>query len=136
MKPSRNNDNLNNLRVLVADDDKDILTIIKFILHDLGIFQIQLAENGKEAVSYLQDAAEPLDFVICDWMMPYVSGVEVLRLVRKKHPDLPFLMLTAKGAVRDVAEAKAAGVDAYIVKPFAPEEIHKKIRGLVRNILG
>lgn len=125
---------LENLHVLIVDDDKDVLLVLEHILLAMGIGHIHQASDGDQALEFFRDANNPVDLVICDWMMPGKSGLVVLKLVRSKYPDLPFLMVTAKGGADDVKAAVEAGVSGYIVKPFMPDDIETKILKLVMDL--
>lgn len=119
------------IHVLVADDDRDISSIIKFVLVNMGFVNIQQAKDGTQAMEYFNEPGNRIDLIVCDWMMPGISGLDVLKQVRAKRPDLPFLMLTAKSTVDNVSAARAAGVSSYIVKPFTPQDLKNKIKRLV-----
>lgn len=121
------------LRVLVAEDDRDIAQVIVFVLKNMGIENIILAIDGDQAAEHFKDNMAPVDLVICDWMMPGKTGLVVLKHVRNKFPDLPFLMLTAKGSAENVKAAMESGVSAYVVKPFVPEDLQKKVKKLVSD---
>lgn len=135
------------LEVLVADDDKFILKAIRQILKDMGIDRVATCDDGDEALTLFADmeSTNPVpyyDLIICDWMMPGRSGIEILRAVRERRPDLPFIMLTSKKTADAILEAKEADVSAYVAKPLTPAELQRKIRvlmakaGKVANTLG
>lgn len=131
---TREEESLRKLHVLVVDDDMDICSYIKELLQEMGIENILLAEDGEKAIAIFQDSSRPVDLIICDWMMPGMNGLVVLKLIRAKFPDLPFLMLTAKGTAADVKAAHNAGVTGYIIKPFQPEDLQDKILKVARNL--
>ena len=135
MNDTSRDDDFSRLRVLVVDDDEDIAAIIIYVLRDMGITNILQAGDGKDALGYFKDADVPVDLLICDWMMPQMSGLDLLKLVRKRYPDLPFLMVTSKGTLDAVTDAHTAGVNGYIVKPFTPDELQSKVRVVARKIL-
>lgn len=124
------------LEVLVADDDKFILKAIRQILKDMGIERVATCEDGDEALALFADmeSANPVpyyDLIICDWMMPGRSGIEILRAVRERRPQLPFIMLTSKKTADAILEAKEADVSAYVAKPLTPAELQRKVRVLM-----
>lgn len=127
-------ESLKNLHVLVVDDDLDICSYIKDLLLEIGIVNVLTAGDGDQAIKIFMDPSRPVDLIICDWMMPGKNGLVVLKLVRVKFPDLPFMMLTAKGTAADVQTAHRAGVTGYIIKPFQPEDLQDKILKLARDI--
>ncbi len=123
-----NAQSLQDYRILVVDDQPEMRSLIKDMLKDLSITQIFEANDGKEAMIFLDDALDLIDLIICDWNMPRVSGVDVLRQLRSTNDEMPFLMVTGRGDKSSVTEAKFCGVTAYIRKPFSPIELEAKIR--------
>ncbi len=115
------------MKLLVVDDFSTMRRIIKNILKQIGFTNVDEAENGQVALSKLLDGN--YDFVVSDWNMPEMSGIELLKSVRanEKIKDLPFLMVTAEAKKENVVEAVKAGVNNYIVKPFTAEVLQEKI---------
>jgi len=115
------------MRILVVDDFASMRNIIKGLLNQIGFQNIEEAKDGSTALEKLKIGK--FDLVICDWNMPKVPGIEVLKAVRNdpRLKDLPFLMVTAKAKKDNVMEAVKAGVNQYIVKPFTAETLQKKI---------
>ncbi|MCW8889371.1 MAG: response regulator [Sedimenticola sp.] len=116
-----------NKRVLVVDDMASIRMLVKVTLQQLGATDIEEDGNGSAAEKRL--ISRRYDLIICDWDMPGLTGIELLKRVRgsEKDKDTPFIMLTGmtdKEAVRDVIAAK---VTDYIAKPFTPEILMNKI---------
>jgi len=116
-----------NMRVLVVDDFSTMRRIIKNILRQLGFTNIVEADDGTTAWEVLNK--EHIDFVISDWNMPKMTGIDLLRKVRasEEYADVPFLMVTAEGLQENIIEAVQAKVSNYIVKPFTPETLGQKI---------
>ncbi|TVR01659.1 MAG: response regulator [Desulfovibrionales bacterium] len=116
-----------NMRVLVVDDFSTMRRIIKNILRQLGFTNIVEADDGTTAWEVLNK--ERIDFVISDWNMPKMTGIDLLRKVRasEEYADVPFLMVTAEGLQENIIEAVQAKVSNYIVKPFTPETLGQKI---------
>ena len=102
--------------------------MIRGMLTELGITQIFEASDGKEAMVFTDNALDMIDVVICDWNMPKLSGLELLRQMRSVSPDIPFLMITGRSDVDSVSQAKASGVTAYVRKPFSPAHLEIKLR--------
>ncbi|MCD8526093.1 MAG: response regulator [Alphaproteobacteria bacterium] len=121
---------LASLKVLVVDDVAEIRMTIKALLSDLGISQVFEAGNGKEALQFIDTDFDMVDLIICDWNMPAMEGIDLLRQIRTVFTDTPFLMVTSRADKNSVVEAKAAGVTAYIRKPFSPAELESKIKHL------
>lgn len=119
------------LKVLVVDDDADVIDLVDAVLQSMKVPVVWTAADGEKAWTIFQKASEQIDLIVCDWMMPGMSGLDLLRRVRASESVVPFLMLTAKTTADAVAEAREAGVDAYIVKPFDPRTLRDKILALV-----
>ena len=116
-----------NMHLLVVDDFSTMRRIIKNILRQLGFNNIEEADDGTTAWEVINKGG--IDFVISDWNMPQMTGIELLRKVRgsEEFGDLPFLMVTAEAQQENVIEAVQAKVSNYIVKPFTAETLKQKI---------
>ena len=115
------------MSILVVDDFATMRRIVRNILKQLGYENIHEADDGASAVEVLK--REKIQFIISDWNMPQMSGIELLKTVRasEEWKDLPFLMVTAEGQKENVIEAVKNKVNNYIVKPFTPEVLMEKI---------
>ena len=118
---------LSNLKALVVDDEDGPRNFVESVLHDLGIGQIETAADGQQALDKLIGHEEAYDLIVCDWMMPKVSGLDVLKRVREARRDLPFLMVTALATLKAVERALAHNVNGFIAKPFTPEQLEDKV---------
>ena len=116
------------MKILVVDDQSEARSMVRGMLSELGITQIFEASDGREAMTFTDAAMDMIDVVICDWNMPKMTGIDLLRQMRTVMPDMPFLMLTGRGDIDSVAEAKSCGVTAYIRKPFSPANLEIKLR--------
>lgn len=116
-----------NMKILVVDDMSTMRRIVKNILKQLGFTNLEEAENGQEALMKLR--ADTFGFVVSDWNMPVMPGIELLRNIRadEKLKHIPFLMVTAESQKENLIEAVQAGVSNYIVKPFTAEIMQEKI---------
>ena len=116
-----------NMRILVVDDFSTMRRIIKNILRQLGFSNVIEADDGTTAWETLNK--DRVDFVISDWNMPNMTGIELLRKVRgsEEFGDMPFLMVTAEAQQENIIEAVQAKVSNYIVKPFTAETMKQKI---------
>ncbi len=116
-----------NMKILVVDDFSTMRRIIRNILKEIGYTNVDEADDGSTALEKLKSAN--FDFVITDWNMPNVPGIELLKSIRGdanlKH--LPVLMVTAEAAKENVVTAVAAGVNNYIVKPFTGAALKERI---------
>lgn len=128
------NESFNDLRVLVVEDNDQVRRLVQMVLRELGINQIYTAKDGVEAMQFVDDAADLIDFIISDWNMPRMTGLELLAQVHTTHAAMPFLMLTARHTIDDVKAARDKGVTAYLAKPLVHEQLEEKIR-LVVNLL-
>jgi len=124
------------IKVLVVEDDQHTMLLIRRMLLDLGVVNIFEATDGQEALRLLGsfEGQDLINVVLCDWKMPNMSGLDVLKQIRTCDPDLPFLMITGVADVDSVIEAKAYSVTGYIKKPFSMEILRKKLR-IVQRML-
>jgi two-component system chemotaxis response regulator CheY len=116
-----------NMKILVVDDHESMRRIEKQILNDLGYPNVDMADDGSTALPMLQSGN--YDFVISDWNMPKMEGLELLRAIRAdaKLTKTPVLLVTAESKKEKIIEAVKAGVNDYVVKPFNAEIIKAKI---------
>ncbi len=117
------------MRILVVDDDPEIVSFVKRGLAYEG-YTVDTAADGSEALAKAMER-EP-DLVILDIMMPGIDGIEVAKRLREGG-DVPILMLTAKGTVADKVAGLESGADDYLVKPFAFDELLARVRALLRR---
>ena len=123
---------MNNKTVLIVDDEAAIRDMLKIALEMAG-FQCLEARNAHEAQVTITDFSP--DLVLLDWMMPEVSGIELLRRWRR-HPetkDIPVIMLTAKTETENLVKGLDTGADDYISKPFSPQELVARINAILRR---
>lgn len=113
--------NKQNIRVVVVDDDKLMRDVLKAILRDEGYTVAGEAANGEAALA-LCDKSRP-DVVCLDVNMPGMTGLEVLKALRKKHPDTRVVMITGDASMGTVREAVGLGALCYIIKPFNPGRV-------------
>ncbi|HEU4652859.1 MAG TPA: chemotaxis response regulator CheY [Steroidobacteraceae bacterium] len=115
------------MKFLVVDDFSTMRRIIKNLLNDLGYANVTEADDGQTALPMLQTGA--FDFLITDWNMPGMPGLELLKAVRAdpKLAKMPVLMLTAEAKREQIIEAAQAGVNGYVIKPFTAVTLKEKI---------
>ena len=115
------------LKFLVVDDFSTMRRIIKNLLHDLGYSNVTEADDGKTALPMLQ--AGNFDFLITDWNMPGMPGLDLIKAVRAdaRLAKMPVLMLTAEAKREQIIEAAQAGVNGYVIKPFTAETLKEKL---------
>lgn len=121
------------LKVLVVEDQPEIRSMIRELLYDMGVKQLFEASDGREALQFIDADFDIVNFIVCDWNMPGMPGIDFLRQIRTVYPSLPFLMVTGRCDKHSVIEARSAGVTAYIRKPFSPGQLEEKMRVLTRN---
>lgn len=117
-------------KILIADDEASLRDALGIILRQAG-YEVMFAADGAEAVERFM--RERPDLVVLDVMMPRLSGFEVCEALRAISPEVPLLMLSAKGAVDDRRSGLRAGADDYVVKPFDDEELLLRIEALLRR---
>ncbi len=116
-------------RVLVVDDMMTMRKIVAKACKDIGFADIVEAADGQKAWDAIQSASPAIGLVISDWNMPNCTGLDLLKRVRAdgRFKKVPFILLTAESEGHQVAEAVKTGVDNYIVKPFTPELLQRKL---------
>ncbi|MDA8090864.1 MAG: chemotaxis response regulator CheY [Nitrospiraceae bacterium] len=116
------------MKILVVDDFSTMRRIVKNILKQLGFERMEEAEDGQQAYNKLTSEGG-FQFVVSDWNMPNMDGLDLLKKVRSNPElkDLPFLMVTAEAEKHKVIEAIKAGVSNYVVKPFTAEVLKEKL---------
>jgi len=117
-----------NMKILVVDDFSTMRRIVRNLLKELGFSNVYEAEDGVDALRKLR--AETFNFVVSDWNMPNMTGIDLLREIRKdaslKH--LPVLMVTAEAKRENIIEAAQAGASGYVVKPFTAVTLDEKLQ--------
>ena len=123
-----------NMKILIVDDFSTMRRIIKNLLRDLGFNNTSEADDGQTALPMLQSGG--FDFLVTDWNMPGMTGIELLKAVRadEKLATLPVLMVTAEQKREQIVEAAQAGVNGYIVKPFTAEVLKEKIDKIFERV--
>jgi two-component system chemotaxis response regulator CheY len=116
-----------NAKILIVDDYSTMRRIVKNLLHDLGYTNTVEADDGRTAWPMLQ--AGEFEFVVTDWNMPGMTGIDLLRAIRgdARLAKLPVLMVTAEAQRDQIIEAAQAGVNGYIIKPFTAVTLKEKI---------
>jgi two-component system chemotaxis response regulator CheY len=115
-------------RFLVVDDFSTMRRIVRNLLKELGFLHVQEAEDGVEALTKLR--ADQFDFVVSDWNMPNMTGIELLQAIRadEKLKHLPVLMVTAEAKKENIIMAAQAGANGYVVKPFTAAVLDEKLK--------
>ena len=123
-----------NMKILIVDDFSTMRRIIKNLLRDLGFTNTQEADDGSSALPLLK--ASDFDFLITDWNMPGMTGIDLLKAVRSddKLKSLPVLMVTAEAKREQIIEAAQAGVNGYVVKPFTAVTLDEKLKKIFAKL--
>lgn len=126
---------LQNIQVLIVDDEKMIQRLVYDVLAQLGFRQITVASSGRQAIKLV--ATKPFDFIISDWRMQDLDGIDLIEFVRKapesQCPHVPVILLTGNTEAHYVLRARDAGVNEYLIKPFAAEQLVKRIRSIIER---
>lgn len=123
-----------NMKILIVDDFSTMRRIIKNLLRDLGFSNTYEADDGVTALPMLKNG--DFDFLVTDWNMPGMTGIELLRAVRadEKLRAMPVLMVTAEAKRDQIIEAAQAGVNGYVVKPFTAQALQEKIAKIFERV--
>lgn len=122
------------MKFLVVDDSPTMRRIVINALKNFGWTDVVEAGDGEEGLQQL--GQNEVDFVITDWNMPNMSGLELTKAIRNsdKTKDLPILMVTTRGLKQDIIEALKARVNNYVVKPFTPQVLKEKLDAILKSI--
>lgn len=123
------------MKILIVDDFSTMRRIIKKLLRDLGFNNTQEAGDGSSALQMLQNGK--FDFLVTDWKMPGMTGIELLKAIRSNEmlASLPVLMVTAESRREQMIEAAQAGVNGYIVKPCAAITLKERIEKIFERVI-
>lgn len=122
------------MNILVVDDFSTMRRIVKNLLKELGFNKFDEADDGATAWPMIQSGK--YDFIVSDWNMPQMTGIDLLRNVRQSPAlkETPFLLITAEAKRTQILEAAEAGVDGYIVKPFTAATLNAKIHKIFERV--
>ncbi len=123
-----------NMKYLIVDDFSTMRRITRGLMKELGATNVDEAEDGVQALSKLKSGN--FDFVITDWNMPNMTGIELLKAIRSdaKLKTLPVLMITAEAKKENIIEAAQSGASGYIVKPFTAATLSEKLNKIFDNL--
>ncbi|MEC0245148.1 response regulator transcription factor [Paenibacillus chitinolyticus] len=119
------------MNILLAEDDKKLGKLVKYVLEKKGGYHVDWVENGEDALDYAR--ASSYDVLILDWMMPRTDGIEVCKGLRAANYGQAIVLLTAKDALQDKILGLDAGADDYLTKPFEMDELLARLRTLTRR---
>ncbi len=118
-----------NMSILIVDDYKTMLRIIRNLLKQLGFDNVDEALDGTQALDKMKD--KEYDLIISDWNMEPMTGIELLKTIRGSGNKIPFIMITAESKTENVLAARQAGVNNYIVKPFNADTLKTKLTSVL-----
>ena len=123
-----------NMKFLVVDDFSTMRRIVRNLLKELGFTNVDEAEDGVSALNKLKSGR--FEFVVTDWNMPNMSGIELLKNIRKDPDlkDLPVLMVTAEAKRENIVDAAQSGANGYIVKPFTATTLEEKLNKIFEKL--
>ena len=123
-----------NMSFLVVDDFPTIRRIVRSLLKELGFTNVEEAEDGQDALNKLR--AGNFEFVVSDWNMPNLDGLEMLKEIRQDNAlkDLPVLMVTAEAKKENIIAAAQAGANGYVVKPFTAATLEEKLNKIFEKM--
>lgn len=126
---------LQTLQVLIVDDEKMMQRLVYDVLSRLGFRQITIANSGRQAIQIL--SKQPVDFVVTDWRMKDLDGIDLIEFVRGSPeslcPRIPIILLTGNTEAHYVLRARDAGVNEYLIKPFSAEQLVRRIRSIIEK---
>ena len=123
-----------NMRILVVDDFPTMRRIVRSLLKELGFTNVEEAEDGQDGLAKLREGG--FDFVVSDWNMPNLDGLEMLKQIRADDAmkSLPVLMVTAEAKKDNIVAAAQAGANGYIVKPFTAVTLEEKLNKIFEKL--
>lgn len=124
--------NMADLKVLIVEDQEDERAIMRSTLLELGVKNIYDAHDGQQAITFMETGSSLVNLVVCDWNLPKMSGLELLKALREHGSHVPFMMVTGRGDVDSVSEAKLSGVSGYVRKPFSAKQLEAKMRAAMK----
>jgi two-component system, chemotaxis family, chemotaxis protein CheY len=122
------------LRVMLVEDDPQVAKLLQMMLAAMDVQLVHSAGDGAQALRFLGEHEGAVNTVICDWNMPHLTGIELLRQVRSVDPDMHFLMVTGRPTQDHVLQARQLNVSAFIAKPFYAETIRDKLEVVARSL--
>lgn len=125
------NNKVSDLRALIVEDNDVEARLIEASLNVIGVTDVMTANDGAKALALIESSQQAFSFVVCDWMMPNMDGLEFLERFRKIQPETPFVMLTAKTEAKDFHKAKGLGANYFLMKPLTPDDLRIRLKGVV-----
>jgi DNA-binding response OmpR family regulator len=124
-----------NISILLVEDTPPMSDLIVAMLADMNVHRVYPVENGEIALNVYRRNPDNFDVVISDWVMPKMSGMELLREVRAIDPEIPFMMLTVRTAEEAIKDAQDENVTGYLTKPFKAQVFHERMTAILTEVL-
>lgn len=120
--------------IVVIDDDTVTLELLQIVLEDISSGEIICFSDSKQALAFVKsEKMKTMSLMVCDWLMPDVSGLQILAALREVSTSCPFLMLTANATKELVVDSMRLGATDFIVKPFQTDNLLNKVERLIRD---
>lgn len=123
------------MHIVIVEDEKRLADYLTRAIKEEE-YSVETFYDGKDALSYIENFHDEIDCIVLDILLPNISGLQICKRLRKKHIDIPVIMLTAKDGEKEKIEGLDAGADDYLTKPFSLSELHARIRSLLRRKTG
>jgi two-component system chemotaxis response regulator CheY len=122
------------LKILIVEDQVESRVTLKSMLSDLGVTRVLEANDGRIGAQLIGRANAGMDLILCDWNMPVMSGMDFFRHIRGQGNKTPFIIITGRCDQNSVMEARDAGINGYVLKPFCPQQIEIKLRIITARV--
>jgi two-component system chemotaxis response regulator CheY len=120
---------------LVVNHESGIVAIVTTILQSMGMTHIERALDGDKALALFAEDPYFVHFVVCDWSMPGMTGIQLIEKIRAVNATIPILILAGEASIDNVKAALAAGVSQFLAKPFTSADMQKRVRAMTKNLI-
>lgn len=120
---------------LVVNHESGIVAIVTTILQSMGMTHIERALDGDKALALFAEDPYFVHFVVCDWSMPGMTGIQLIEKIRAVNATIPILILAGEASIDNVKAALAAGVSQFLAKPFTSADMQKRVRAMTKNLV-
>ena len=119
----------------VVNHESGIVAIVTTILQSMGMTHIERALDGDKALALFAEDPYFVHFVVCDWSMPGMTGIQLIEKIRAVNATIPILILAGEASIDNVKAALAAGVSQFLAKPFTSADMQKRVRAMTKNLI-
>jgi two-component system chemotaxis response regulator CheY len=120
---------------LIVNSEAGIVSIVTTIRQSMGMTHIERALDGAKAMALFGEDPFFVNFVVCDWTMPGMTGLQLIEKIRAMNANIPILILSGDASIENVKAALAAGVSQFIAKPFSAGDMQKRVRAMTKNLI-